>query len=167
MSSTDLVAAPYEDSALKSLLRKATGYEKAGAVIPGGLMQFGLLGSTLIIATGLLALILPGATSIRRSGFYLVLGGPTASLGSIMGHVAILALICGGSLLVIDAGLMQVRTSEYWRYVVVAQAVAGGIGGAFCTIFLALVILNLAIWIALFALGLMIIFMIIGAMAGG
>ena len=172
MSSTDLTpasdnAVPDDGSALRALLDHAIPYEKAGAVIPHDLLQFGLLGSGIVIATGLLALTLPDSAAIRHSDFYLVLGSLTASLDTVMGRAASPALICGGILLVLDACLMQVRTSSAWRYTVVAQAIAGGIGGAFCTVFLALIILNLAIWIAIIALAVVILGVILGMMAGG
>ena len=158
-------ATPSDDeSALTSLLRRAVPYEKAGAVIPRDLLAFGLFGSSIIIATGLFALLLPDAAAIRHSGFYLLLGGFTANLDSLMGHAVSPALICGGTLLVLDACLMQVRTSERWRYVIVAQAAAGGIGGAFATVFLALVVLNLVVWLALFALALMVLGVFLSAM---
>jgi hypothetical protein len=163
----DLVPAPDDDSALASLLRGAIPYERAGAVVPRELLQFGLYGSAIVIITGLLALTLPGADAIRHSGFYLVLGSVLANLDSLMGALAGPAIIFGGALLIVDAYLMQVRTSAKWRSVVVIQAGVGGAGGIMATLFLALIILNLAIWIAIIALGLGAIMLIIGAMAGG
>ena len=67
----------------------------------------------------------------------------------------------------LDAYLMLVRTSARWRSVVVVQAAVGGTGGAICAIFLALMILNLAIWVAIVALALVLLGMMFGAMAGG
>ena len=161
-------ARPSSDySALKSLLNRSVIYEKAGAVIPHDLMQFGLFGSGLIIAAGLLALILPSAYSIQHGGFFLLLGSTTASLDSFIGSLAAPAFIVGGSLLVLDAGLMCVRTSYPWRAVIVLQAVLGGIGGLVCAVFLALVAFNLALWILIVAVVLMILGVILAAMAGG
>lgn len=159
------VPAP-EDDALQSLLRRIGDYGKT-AVIPYDLLQFGLYGSVVVIVTGLFALILPGAASIRHSHFYLVLGSETASVVSLMRALAIPAIISGGCLLLLDACLMQVHTSARWRSMVVIQAAAGGVGGVICTIFLALVILNLAIWIVIMALMLMLVGVILGAIAGG
>jgi hypothetical protein len=169
--STDVILSsagvrPDDGSALKSLLSRAIPYEKAGAVIPNDLMQLGLFGSSIIIAAGLMALILPSSAAIQHSSFYLILGGLTANLDSLMGHAASPALICGGTLLVFDAGLMLFRTSAPWRYAVVAQAAVGGVGGAFCTFFLVLIVLNLIIWAAIFALVLVALGTIFAAMAG-
>jgi hypothetical protein len=159
------VPAP-KDDALQSLLRRIGSYGKT-AVIPYDLLQFGLYGSVVVIATGLFALILPGAASIRQSDFYLILGGTTASVVALMRALAIPAIISGGCLLLLDACLMQVRTSARWRSVVVAQAAIGGLSGVICTVFLALVILNLFIWIVLVTLALMLVGMILGIMASG
>jgi hypothetical protein len=169
--STDVIPAPASfepgGSALKSLLNRAIPYEKAGAVIPHDLMQFGLFGSSIVIVAGLMALMLPSSAAIEHSSFYLLLGGLTANLDSLMGRAASAALICGGALLVLDAGLMLIRTSEPWRYAVIAQAAVGGVGGAFCTFFILLVVLNLVIWAAIFALVLVALGTIFAGMAGG
>ena len=63
-----------------------------------------------------------------------------------------------------DAYLMLGRTSAPWRFMVVVQAAIGGIGGVICMIFLALVILNLAIWIVIVVLALMVIGVMLAAM---
>lgn len=161
-------ARPAEDgSALKSLLTRSVVYEQVGAVIPHNLLQFGLFGSGLIVVTGLLALILPGAHSIQHGGFFLLLGSTTASLDSFLGSLAAPALILAGSLLVLDAGLMCVRASQCRRLAVVLQAGLGGAGGLICAAFLALVAFNLALWILIFAATLMILGFILGAIAGG
>jgi hypothetical protein len=151
-------------SALKSLLERSVIYEKAGAVIPHDLLQFGLFGSGLIVAAGLLALILPSAYSIQHGGFFLLLGSTTASLDSFMGSLAAPAFIVGGGLLVLDACLMLVRTSQSWRAAIVLQAALGGSGGLVCAAFLALVAFNLALWILIVTAALMVIGMILGAM---
>jgi hypothetical protein len=165
MSSAELGRVLGGDSALKSLLRKAIDQEKAGAVIPQEVMQFGLLGSAMVIATGLLALILPSAESIRNGDFFWILGSVAAGLDSVMGTVATEALIGVGGLLLLDVCLMRVRTSWRWRSVVVAQVMAGGLAGAFGTIFLALVVLNIAIWIVIYALTFIVIGGIIVSLA--
>jgi hypothetical protein len=168
VTSTDLLPGPGEEkSALGSLLDFATPYKKAGAVIQYDLLQFGLYGSVVVIVTGLVALLLPGTTSIRHSNFYWVFGSETASVVSLMRALAIPAIISGGTLLMLDAWLMLVRTSARWRSVVVMQAAIGGVGGVICTVFLALVILNLAIWIALMVLALLLLGTILGMVAGG
>jgi hypothetical protein len=167
MNTNDLTPRPGDRSALDSLLEKVTPYEKVGAVIPFDLLQFGLFGSVITIVTGLLALAMPGADSIRSSDFYLLLGGVVASLVTLTRALAGPAIIFGGALLVLDAVLMTVRTSARWRSVIVLQAAAGGLGGVLATAFLALVILNLVIWIALAALVLMAIGALLAVLAGG
>ena len=83
MASTDLVPQRPEDdgSALGGFLSGSIIYEKAGAVIPRDLLQFGFLGSIVVIVTGILALIVPSPESIRSGDFYLVLGGTAADIG--------------------------------------------------------------------------------------
>jgi hypothetical protein len=168
MSPSDLLpAATDDDNALRSLLNHAVSYEKAGAVIPFDLMRFGLLGSVVVIGTGLLALILPDADSVRHSGFYLVLGGLAADTTFMMKALAIPAIFFGMCLLALDVYLMNVRTSDRSRSIVVAQAAMGGAGGAICTVFLALAVLNLVIWITLIVLGLVLLGVFLSALAAG
>jgi hypothetical protein len=170
MASADLVSGSPgggERSALSDLLSRSIIHEKAGAVVPRDLLQFGLLGSILVIATGLLALIFPGAESIRQGGFFFLFGGQVADLASIMEAAAIPAIVCGIALLGLDLYLMQTPSSDYGRAAVVAQAAAGGVGGTVSTVFLALVILNLAIWAILIACGVAIVLIVFGVMAGG
>lgn len=170
MVSTDLAPSSpdgSEGSALSDFLSRTTIYEQAGAVIPRDLLQFGLLGSIVVIATGLLALVFPGSASIRHGGFFFVFGGQVADLASIMEAAAIPAIVCGIALLGLDLYLMRTPSSDYGRAAVVAQAAAGGVGGAVSMVFLALVILNLAIWAILIACGVAIVLLMLGVMAGG
>ena len=169
MASTDLVPSSGDasGSALKDFLSHSTIYEKAGAVMPRDLVQFGLYGSGVVILTGLVALVLPKPWSISHGGFFLVLGGPETHLDALMHHLAVPAIVCGLLLLGLDVFLMLVPTGEHWRWAVVGQAAAGGVGGLLGVIFLALLILNLAIWIALISLILGGALMLLGAMAGG
>jgi hypothetical protein len=167
MASADLVPGSPgggERSALSDLLSRSIIHEKAGAVVPRDLLQFGLLGSIVVILTGLLALVFPGAESIRHGGFFFLFGGQVADLASIMEAAAIPAIVCGIALLGLDLYLMQTPSSDYGRAAVVAQAAAGGVGG---TVFLALVILNLAIWAILIACGVAVVLIVFGVMAGG
>jgi len=121
MGSTDLAPEPSEGgSALGDFLSRSVVYEKAGAVIPRDLLQFGLYGSIVVIATGILALIIPSAESIRQGDFYLVLGGTAADIGALLHALAIPSIVCGLALLGLDLYLMEGRRSEYWRGAVVA-----------------------------------------------
>lgn len=155
-----------ERSALSDLLSRSVIYERAGGVIPHDLLQFGFFGSLVVIVTGLLAVVFPDATSIRAGDFFLVLGGTAADLSSLLHALAIPAILGGFALLLLDIYLMDVPRSERWRGAVVAQAVAGGLGGVLGTLFLALLIFNLAIWIAIIAVGLAIVLGVLGAAAG-
>jgi hypothetical protein len=169
MASTDLVPSSPdggEGSALSDFLSRTTIYEHAGAVIPRDLLQSGFFGSIVVILTGLLALVFPGADSIRDGGFFLVLGGQVADLASIMRAAAVPAIVCGLALLGLDLYLMRTPSSDYGRTAVVAQAAAGGVGGMVSTVFLALVILNLAIWVALIVCGAAVVLLVLGVMAG-
>jgi hypothetical protein len=153
MASTDVVPRRPDDdgSALGGFLNRCTDYEKAGAVIPRDLLQFGLVGSIVVIVTGILAFIVPSPESIRQGDFYLVLGGTAADIGEIMRALAVPAILCGLALLGLDLYLMEGRRSEHWRGAVVAQAAAGGLGGFVGVIFLALILLNLVLWILIAA----------------
>jgi hypothetical protein len=148
-------------------VERATDYGKAGAIIPSDLLQVGFFGNITIIVTALLALILPSAASISHSGFYLVLGSTTAHVASFMREMAAPALITGGTLLILDAYLTVARTAALWRSVIVVQAIVGAVGGLICAAFLGLVVLNLAIWIIIVALVVMVIGVFFAAMAGG
>ncbi len=152
MSQSDLAHRPAADGALSSFLARSVVYEKAGAVIPRDLVQFGLLASGAVFVTGLMALLLPGAASIRHGGFFLLFASQEAGLETLMHTLALPAIFLASALFALDVCLMKGRRSERWRSAIVAQAVAGGVGGVICTLFLALLILNLAIWIALIGL---------------
>lgn len=167
-SSTNLVPRSDDDgaSALGDFLRRTTIYETAGAVIPFGLLRFGLLGSVAMIATGLLALAFPSAEAIRGGDFFLVLGDEAAGIASLVRALAGPAIVVGLSLLVLDLYLMRTPVSERWRTAVVVQAAAGGVGGALGTLFVALLVLNLAIWIALGMLLLAMIAVMVAALGG-
>ena len=81
MSSTDLGPRSAEgDSALEAFLSRTVIHELAGAAIPRDLLRFGLYGSIVVIATGVLGLVFPGANSIRRGSFFLILGTPAADM---------------------------------------------------------------------------------------
>jgi hypothetical protein len=108
MSSTDLGPRSGEgDSALEVFLSRSVIHELAGAAIPRDLLRFGLYGSIVVIATGVLGLAFPGANSIRRGSFFLILGIPAADMQTIMHVVAIPLIACGVELLLLDLYLMQ------------------------------------------------------------
>ena len=165
-SSASRTRGPDGDDALQSLLSRITSHEKAGAVMPVDLVEFGFFGSLIVIVTGLLALILPSATAIHHSHLFLVFGSTTASLDSFMSAAAIPAMLCGTALLLLDIYLMHARTSAPWRSAVVAQAAAGGVAGAICSLFLALLVLNLAIYLVIGMLILAALFAMLAGMAG-
>jgi hypothetical protein len=169
MATSDLV--PSSDagggSALKDFLSHTTIYEKAGAVLPRDLVQFGLLGSGAVILGGLVALLLPDPNSIRMGGFFLVLGPMEAGLAGFMHALAVPAIVCGLLLLGLDVYLTRVPTNEHWRWAVVGQAAAGGVGGGLGVLFLALALLNLAIWIAIICACVALGLMLIGVLASG
>ena len=167
MASGDVVPYHEEESALESLLKRAAEHEGLGAVIPRDLLQFGLYGSVLVIVTGLLALMLPSPTSISHGHFFLVLGHAEAGLVGFMQALAVPAIVVGIALLGLDVYLSQVPTGERWRLAVVGQAAIGGVGGCLGVLFLALLVLNIAIWVVLIMLGLAVIGVFFAALAGG
>jgi hypothetical protein len=166
MPSPDLLPTQVDsDNALRLLLNRAISYENAGAVIPLDLLRFGFLGSIIVIATGIIALILPGADAVRHSDFFLVLGGLAANVTTLMKALALPAILFGTCLLGVDIYLMKVRTPESSRFIVIAQAAMGGAGGAICTTFLALLVLNFFIWIVIAILCMSMFFMAIIALS--
>ena len=154
-----------DDSALKSLLRRAAVHNKA--VIPADLVQFGLLGSGIVILTALLALAMPSEHSISHSSFYLLFGGVLGSLAAFAHALAVPALLFGVALLALDIYLMKVPTQGHTRSAIVAQATAGGVSATLCALFLALIVINLVIWILIAAACIAALFMMLAALASG
>lgn len=165
--SRELLPREDADNALSSFLGRVVPYEKAGAVIPTDLLQFGLYGSVVVIVTGLVAGLLPSPESIREGGFFLVLDGTAADITALMKSLAIPAIVAGVALLLVDLVLMKVRTSARWRSVIVVQATAAGGSGVIATIFLALLLLNLVLWVIIVTLVLVTLGFVLSAIAGG
>jgi hypothetical protein len=154
-------------SALDSLLEKAIPHETIGATVSFDLLQFGLYGSVVVIVTSLVALAMPGAESIRHSSFYLLFGGAVADLVTFLRALAIPGIVFGGMLLILDAVLLTVRTPSWSRSLITLQAAAGGFSGVVATAFLALLLLNLVIWIVLIVLFATVCFAFIAAALSG
>lgn len=142
-----------EASALKSLLERAVPYEKAGWIMPRPVVALGMIGSGVMIGSGLLAIIFPSPQSVSHGAFFLLFASEAAGLESFMRIVALPAIVAGLGLLALNFYLMKARTGAPGRYVVAGQAVAGSVGGVISGLFLALVVLNLVIWIVLCILG--------------
>lgn len=155
------------NSALTDFLKHTKVYDVTKALIPKDLLQFGISGAVIVMATGLLALILPSPASIDRGEFFLVLGSTAASLDALMQGLAIPAIVSSAALLLLDVYLMVVPTTEQWRLAVVGQATVGGAGGILSVLFLALVVLNIALWIAIGCCILAGIGLFLGALASG
>lgn len=162
----DIVRRRGDDSPFAQFLNNTVSYEKTGAVIPMELLRFGLFGSLIVIATGLVALMIPSAGEIQGSDFFLVLEDQVADISTIMHTAAFPAIGFGVALLLVDLYLMRVPTSEHSRVLVVGQAAAGGIGGMVCAIFLALALLNLVLWIIIIVCCIGLVCMILAG-AGG
>jgi hypothetical protein len=166
--SPNLAAGSGEDrSALDSLLDKVIPHETIGATVSFDLLQFGLYGSIIVIVTALLALAMPGAESIRHSGFYLLFGGAVADLVTFLRALAVPAVTFGGMLLILDAVLLTVRTPSWSRSLITLQAAAGTFSGVVATAFLALLLLNLVIWIVIMVLLATVCFAFIAAALSG
>ena len=140
-----------EGSALRSLLDQSVIYEKAGGVMPMGLVLFGFYGAGLLVASGLLAFILPSPHAIGHGGFFLLLRGEAAGLDSVMRTIALPGVLCGLALIGLDVFLSYVRTSNAWRSAIIGQTLIGAASGALAIIFIASVILNLVIWLLIIA----------------
>jgi hypothetical protein len=144
-------------SALSDFLKHTKIYDVTKAVMPKDLVQFGLYGSGVLMATALIALLLPDPSSIRstqvsfiiHAHLFFVGRALEATIVGLLQALAIPAIVASVVLLALDIYLMQVPTSQEWRYAVVGQAVAGGLNGVLGVIFLALLLFNLAMWIAM------------------
>jgi hypothetical protein len=163
MSSTQVVPRPPDEggSALTEFLKHTSVYGTR-AVIPRELLQYGVYGSLALVVIGVLGMVVASPTAIAHSGFFWILGHVAADVMSVIQPVAVPAMVLGFALLILDVFLMLVPSSEHWRWAVVGQAAAGGVGGVFGTIFLALVIINLAIWIAI---GILVLALTVGMLA--
>jgi hypothetical protein len=162
-----LPGSPGSGSALRDFLGHSVIYEKAGGVMPRELVVYGFYGSVAIIVTGLVALMLPSAAAISNGGFFLLLKSTASGLDSFLQGEAIPAIVCGAALVALDVYLTLVPTSEAWRMVIVGQTALGGIGGTIGVLFLALVALNLAIWIVIIGAIIGACLMMLGALASG
>lgn len=136
-----------EESALSSLLKHARVYELAGAPIPHSLLLYGVVGSAVMLLTGLFALVLPAPEAIHHSSFFWFMKSPAASVVSWMQAIAIPSVIIGLLMLLVDHYVASGRRSEFWRGVIVTQSVVGTISGLVCALFLALVLFILVVYI--------------------
>jgi hypothetical protein len=147
--SSRAVAERPDGSALQDLLSHVVPYELAGGPIPRRLLLFGVLGSVLLLATGLLALILPAPGVIRSSQFFWFEAPAAATVVGWMQAIALPAVAVGGAMLVVDSYLANGNRSEHWRPVVGAQSVVGNLSGVLSAVFLAFVLFIIVIYIVL------------------
>jgi hypothetical protein len=152
-------------SALGDFLDHVDIYNKG--VIPRDLVQLGLYGSTVMILTGLVALVIPSPHSISQGELFLLFASIGAGLAGFLQVLAVPAILFGLLLLGIDVYLSQVPTGERSRWIVVGQATAGGIGGGIGVLFLALVIFNVVLWLVIIASIIGAGLMFLGALASG
>jgi hypothetical protein len=166
------------NSALTDFLKHTKDYLTDKAVMPADLVRFGLYGAGIMILAGLIALALPDPSTLRHmhawlfhAHFFVFFRSISAGLDGFAHALAVPAIVCGVLLLVLDAFLTQIPTTERWRLAVVGQAAAGGVGAGLGVILLALFIINLAIWIVLTALLIaacgMALFALLAAIGGG
>ncbi|MBJ7469800.1 MAG: hypothetical protein JHD16_00790 [Solirubrobacteraceae bacterium] len=136
-------------SPLGAFLRSATSHQRAGGPIPIDVLRYGIIGSAVVILTGVVALLLPPAPDLSSSGFFLLLGRQVSWIVEFAKHLAVPAIGCGLALLCLDLYLMRAPSGRYSRAFVVGQAVAGGALGALGAVFLALVALNMVLWVVI------------------
>ena len=158
MTSTDLVPSSPGDSsgsALRDFLSHAVIYGNR-ALMPRDLVQFGLMGSGLAILASVIALALPDPASIEHAHgpmfhahFFLILGSVAGGLVGLLQALAVPAIVCGVMLLGLDIYFMRVPTTEEWRWAIVGQAAAGGLGAGIGILFFALLILNVVVWLVI------------------
>lgn len=170
MEPEDLNAsAPADGSALDALLSRSVIWDRAGGALPRDLVGFGLLGASVIVGAGLLALMLPSPSEIRNGGFFLIAGGLAAGMGALLQALAAPLILGGLMLLALDIFLLvdQRARSDGWRSAVVGQAVAGGTGGLVSAIFLALVVFNIVLWAVIFTLAAVVVGAVVAALLSG
>jgi hypothetical protein len=140
------------------LREQLVGHVPDGPALPVELVRNAAIGSALVLAGAVAALVIvPDPESIRHGGFFLIAAGAigdwAAGLKGAAGPLALLALLA----LTLDAYLWSKRpTEDGWRYFCIAQPWTGlGTVGA-CLVFVLAVMLTLALWI-----------MIVGAIIAG
>jgi hypothetical protein len=137
-----------DDSALADFLRHAVPYEFAGP-IPASLLLFGVIGSALLLTTGLLALVLPSPSAIQASAFFWFEAHAAATVVSWMQAIALPAVGVGGAMLLVDVYLANGRRNQHWRPVVGVQSVVGNLSGVLSAVFLAFVVFIIVVYIVL------------------
>lgn len=134
-------------SAFEDFMRHVVPWNKYR--IPTPILVFGLVGSVLVLATGLLALVLPSADAIRTSGFFWFLAEPVATLVSWMHVMALPFVGLGMVALAIDAYAASGPRTAFWRHAVEVESYVGAAGGIFSALFLTAVVFILIVYVVL------------------
>jgi len=165
---TKVLAAIRDGSALKSLLDHSVPYEKAGAPLPFDLAQFGFLGGGLLVACALAGLIAPQPATIEQGGLFLILGGLAAGIAQFLREIAPAALLTGLGFALVDLLLLGTPSGEWSRWLVTAQLVAGIGVASPAVLAIAVVALNIALWVAIIAVVFLVLLALVAAaFAGG
>ena len=134
-------------SAFEDFMRHVVPWNKFR--IPRTILLFGLAGSVLVLATGLLALVLPSADAIRSSGFFWFLTEPVTTLVSWMHFMALAFVGIGLVALAIDAYAASGPRTAFWRYAVEVESYVGAAGGVISVLFLTAVVFILVVYVVL------------------
>ena len=120
-----------------------------------------------MLLSGLLAVVFSNPQAIRTGTFFLLFASEGAGLDSLIQTIALPAVALGLLLLGMDLYLAQGWHHENWRTAIVAQSLVGSVVGFFCALFVGIVLVNVALWLAIVGVVLAIIGMILSGGANG
>jgi hypothetical protein len=154
-------------SALDDFLQRAVAYENAGAELPRRLLGYAALGATCLVATAALFAMLPDPQAAHRSGLLLIGKGVGDVLLSIARGLVLPLAVVGVVLLVLDGVLFVGGGTRRlgWHYAVAAQPFVGGVGLGVGALLLALVVINVVIWLLFVALLIAAVLAVVALMA--
>jgi hypothetical protein len=138
-----------EKNALLGLLARSVVHEQAGAPIPSDLLRFGFAAAAALLLTALVGALMPSPALVRHAHFFLLFGGVAARLTRVLQGLGPFALALGCGLLTLDLFLESGRRHAAWRYVIVGQAALGAACLSLDSALLAIILLDLALWIML------------------
>jgi hypothetical protein len=138
-----------QENALLGLLARSVVHEETGAQIPSDLLRFGFLAAAALLLTALIGALMPSPAAVHQAHFFLLFGGVAATLTRALQALMPFTLALGCGLAVLNLCLASGRRHAAWRYAIVGQAALGAAGLSLDSALLAIILLDLALWIML------------------
>lgn len=137
---------------LSQLLERAVPYERWRAPLDRRLQMLTLLAGAALLTQLLFLWLVPGLLRWSRSGFFLVLGGTLHSLLSwLAAHAAVMLLLTlaalGLYLMLVWRTRMLQAGGLTWHRVAFAEVAAGAASAFPVAVSLAIILLNLILWV--------------------